>query len=157
MGIQQSKADDSSSDATSGFVGGSMTRSQSIRKRLEENEDHQRRSSRDKSYLPRMNNSQGQSSGIVMPTMHANPHSNAGGAIESPQWGWYMNLTPPSPNYTNHPLQKKQNTTANTSQASTASISSYESSPKRPTTKPNLIFQKLPSQKHRPNYPSVPL
>jgi hypothetical protein len=157
MGIQQSKADDSSSDATSGFVGGSMTRSQSIRKRLEENEDHQRRSSRDKSYLPRMNNSQGQSSGIVMPTMHANPHSNAGGAIESPQWGWYTNLTPPSPNYTNHPLQKKQNTTANTSQASTASISSYESSPKRPTTKPNLIFQKLPSQKHRPHYPSVPL
>ena len=137
-----------------GFVtaGGAMTRSRSIRAQLQENH-----APRDKaSYLPRM----APHGGVKMPSMNPHHHhhqtANAGG-IESPQWGWYTNLTPPTPEmYTSHPLQKKHN---NPSSGSTVSTSSETSKPKRPSsTQPNPIFQSLPSQrKERAAHPTIPL
>ena len=127
---------------------GGMTRSRSIRHQLEENQLH---AARDKSYLPRMTPHGG---GVVMPTMHNHPHHAPGvnGGIESPQWGWYTNLTPPSPEmYTGYSYPKKP---------STASVTSSEGNkPKRPScTKPNPIFQALPSQrKDRATHPTMPL
>lgn len=133
---------------------GGMSRSRSIRKQLEENQMHALRTSNEKSYLPKMNN---QGHGVAMPTMHGLPHqhhTNNNGGIESPQWGWYTNLTPPSPEmYSSNPLHKKQ-----PSSSSTASTLSDASMPKRASTKPNHIFQNLPSQKRdRTNCPALPL
>ena len=141
-------------DEHSVFVQGSMmTRSHSIRHQLEENPEHTHR--RDKSYLPRM---PAQGGGVIMPTMRDNhqPHGAGAGGIESPQWGWYTNLTPPSPEmYTSNPFHKNHNNTSTTSTASTASDAS---APKRPPcTKPNPIFQSLPSQRQKNQRPSPAL
>lgn len=141
-----------------GSSNGGMTRTRSVRHQLEENTSS---SSRDnKSYLPRMTPHGG---GVVMPTMHNHhPHppsssSALNGGIDSPQWGWYTNLTPPSPQmYTAHAYPKRG--------VSSASVTSSDGSnnnnkPKRPScTKPNPIFQSLPSQrKDRSTHPTMPL
>jgi len=139
MGNKQVSA---SKDEHSVFVQGSMmTRTRSIRHQLEENQAHSHR--RDKSYLPRM---APQGGGVVMPTMRDNqPHG--GGGIESPQWGWYTNLTPPSPEmYTSNPFHKKHNISS-TSTASTASDASAPMS--HSCSKPNPVFQSLPSQRQK--------
>mmetsp|Transcript_11763 Transcript_11763/g.22528 ORF Transcript_11763/g.22528 Transcript_11763/m.22528 type:complete len:153 (-) Transcript_11763:140-598(-) len=140
MGNKQITA---TNDGHSVFVQGSMmTRSRSIRHQLEENQAHVHR--RDKSYLPRMGP---QGGGVTMPTMQDNQPHGAGG-IESPQWGWYTNLTPPSPEmYTSNPLHKKHNNVSSTSTASTASDGSAPMSPQ--CSKPNPIFQSLPSQRQK--------
>ena len=126
------------------FVQGSMmTRSRSIRHQLEENQALAHR--RDKSYLPRMGP---QGGGVAMPTMRDNQPHGAGGT-ESPQWGWYTNLTPPSPEmYTSNPFHKKQNNVSSTSTASTASDASTAPMPTS-CNKPNPIFQSLPSQRQK--------
>lgn len=159
MGNKQSSTTGKETLAIHGLVGGGggsggMTRSRSIRTQLEENQLHTRRLADEKSYLPKMT-----SQGVVMPTMGGIPAhapANSNGGIDSPQWGWYMNLTPPSPEmYSSHqPLHKKPHTS---SSASTASVSSDASVPKRHSTKPNHIFQNLPSQKRdRATRPSLP-
>jgi len=44
-------------------------------------------------YMPKMN---GSGNGLVMPTRpYGNDHT--GNGVESPQWGWYINTTPPTP------------------------------------------------------------
>lgn len=97
MGNDQSLRDTpsatSSMESASNAYSNVMTRSQSVRNQLlEDNEGRQR----EKSYLPKMQgNNHG---GIVMPSMHSNtgPVGGGGGGgsgVESPQWGWYINTT----------------------------------------------------------------
>lgn len=134
----------SAKDEHSVFVPGSMmTRSRSIRHELEENPA--RTHGRDKSYLPRMTP---QGGGVVMPTMR-DTQPPGGGGMDSPQWGWYTNLTPPSPEmYTSNPLHCKKHT--NSSSASTAPTASDAAASKRPScSKPNPVFQSLPSQRQK--------
>jgi hypothetical protein len=51
-------------------------------------------------YLPKMSVRNEKNGGIIMPTR---PFGDpAGNGVESPQWGWYTNITPPTPDYS-HP------------------------------------------------------
>jgi hypothetical protein len=68
-------------------------------------------------YLPKMSVRNEKNGGIIMPTRPFGDNP-AGNGVESPQWGWYTNITPPTPDYS-HPssristLPRKSDLTSN--------------------------------------------
>jgi hypothetical protein len=110
-------------------------------------------------YLPKgMNRS---NTGVIMPSR---PHDFGGpstaGGIESPQWGWYINTTPPTPDMYHsgiRPLQKKQDSSANASQASSGTMASESST--ATSHQPNRIFQEMQDKRKGAamGWASVPL
>jgi hypothetical protein len=103
-------------------------------------------------YIPQMNQSK---NGLIMPTR---PYSSdpSGNGVESPQWGWYTNLTPPSPEmYQSHPSKtssKKENASnmPHNLQKGLQSCASVEA-------KPNQVFQNLQNQNAPTGWTSVPI
>jgi hypothetical protein len=95
-------------------------------------------------------------------TMHpqnVEPYSSGTNGYESPQWGWYINTTPPSPEMfhvtRNMKSRKPSDSTSVTSETSRASSISTVGG----NTLPNPVFQCL-QDKHKATptgWPSVPL
>lgn len=83
----------------------------------------------------------------------------AGGGIESPQWGWYINTTPPTPEmFHSRSSLQKHNSERSSSDHSSSGASVYD--PSNPATRgPNRVFQGLKAGSNRPpiGWPSVPL
>jgi hypothetical protein len=100
-------------------------------------------------YLPKgMNRSN--KNGVVMPSgpsVSGGPSPADG--IESPQWGWYISITPPTPDIyhrgSRQPLYKKQDSSANASQASSDTAASESST--ATSHQPNRIFQEMHSKR----------
>lgn len=121
--------------------------------------------------------------GLRMPTRPGMDHhssNNGGGAagaaggIESPQWGWYINTTPPTPEMyhsrsslhgnkhsSSHQHQGSASTSSNgsISMGSSSGTSSYDPSNPDASRGPNRVFQGLRAGSNRPpvGWPSVPL
>lgn len=91
--------------------------------------------------------------------------ANAGG-VDSPQWGWYINTTPPTPEvyYRPHKTRKpdpsrKQDSSSDTSEATAATEVSSGTTPGS-SAHPNPVFQNLQDNKNKAahmGWPSVPL
>jgi hypothetical protein len=106
-------------------------------------------------YLPKgLNRSH---NGVIMPTRPSGAGgTSAAGGIESPQWGWYINIntTPPTPDMYHsgsRALQKKQDSSAKASESpSSAAATSHQ---------PNRIFQDLQEKRQGAymGWSSVPL
>lgn len=103
-------------------------------------------------YIPKMN---GTEKGIIMPTR---PHGmdHVGGGVDSPQWGWYINTTPPTPEmyYSQSTMNKK--------------VEAKGNGPPRPTSQPvvpaekakcqhNQVFKNLQSNNTPMGWTSVPI
>ena len=88
------------------------------------------------------------------------PFSSGTNGYESPQWGWYINTTPPSPEMfyssRNNKIRKGTGSTSDTSEMSRDSVLSNASGN---NAYPNPVFQCLQDKhKARPaGWPSVPL
>ena len=87
------------------------------------------------------------------PMRPVEPYSSGTGGIDiSPQYGWYVNTTPPTPEiYYNRPQYQKSRKSASssdTSQASSAGTATAE--PMANYARPNPIFQGL-QDKHKTN------
>jgi hypothetical protein len=113
-------------------------------------------------YLPkgRMNRS---SNGVIMPS---GPYGSGGAStadgIESPQWGWYISITPPTEIYHSRSrpaaIQKKPGSSGSTSQASSDTAASGSST--ATSHQPNHIFQEMVHNKRKGaslGWSSVPL
>jgi hypothetical protein len=106
-------------------------------------------------YIPQMNQNK---NGLMMPTRpYGSDLSGNGGESQSPQWGWYTNLTPPSPEmYQSHPARKTPSKKENASnvphnlQKGLQSCVSAEA-------KPNQVFQNLQNQNAPTGWTSVPI
>ena len=93
------------------------------------------------------------------------PYSSGTGGEWSPQWGWYINTTPPAPDiyYSSRPgKSRKPDSTSNTSQgtASTESSSLSTSCNSGDHSLPNPVFQGLQDKNRAAPlgwHPSVPL
>jgi hypothetical protein len=110
-------------------------------------------------YLPKLMNRS--NNDVVMPSR---PHGSGGpstaGGIESPQWGWYINTTPPTPDMYHsgsRSLHKKQDSSANASQASSVTVASESST--ATSHQPNRIFQEMQDKRKGASmgWASVPL
>ena len=110
-------------------------------------------------YLPKLMNRS--KNDAIMPSR---PHGSGGpstaGGIESPQWGWYINTTPPTPDMYhsgNKSLHKKQDSSADASQASAGTAASESST--ATSHQPNRIFQELQDKRQGASmgWASVPL
>ena len=79
--------------------------------------------------------------------------SSVDGEIESPQWGWFLRTTPPTPQmYQSH---SKHPSTGDSSLASTGTASSTSTVP---TAHPNPVFQGLQDNtRHAMDWSGVPL
>lgn len=164
MEVAEASASASSSEDNENPISGGITRTRSVRNHLLESEVH---TQREKSFLPRIQQPRNNEL-VKMPSMSSSsktpPTSNVPG-VESPQYGWFIRTTPPTPEmYYSKSYHRKQESEASTSQASTASILSDASSSygthsiPTPPVKPNLIFQGLQDRnKDRTNFPAVPL
>jgi len=97
-------------------------------------------------------------SGLIMPTRPVgHEKGNAGG--DSPQWGWYINTTPPPPEmYCSRPSQKSEGK-SETSTASQSSFSTWSATRSdMPAGGPNRVFKGLQSSAKAPmGWPSFPL
>jgi hypothetical protein len=134
----------------------SMTRTHSVTanaSRLESTQDETTR------YLPKGINRS--NNGNVMPPR---PYGSGGpstvGGIESPQWGWYINTTPPTPDRYHsgsRSLHKKQDSSSNTSQAWSGTGVSESST--ATSHQPNRIFQEMQEKRQGASmgWSSVPL
>jgi hypothetical protein len=130
------------------------------------NEQHESTQDEIARYLPKMMNRF--SNGVIMPSK---PYG-CGGAyttggiespqcIDSPQWGWYISITPPASDMyhcdsrTLH--HNKQDSPANTSQGSSGTMA-FESSAAT-THRPNRIFKDMHNKRKDASigWPSVPL
>lgn len=88
------------------------------------------------------------------------PYSSGTGGYESPQWGWYINTTPPSPDiyYSKHPSKSRKLPDVSTSDVSMTS-GETTSTASTGNAHPNPVFQGL-QDKHKAapmGWPSVPL
>jgi len=106
--------------------------------------------------------------GLIMPTrpvgmgVHGgDPHGNG---IESPQWGWYINTTPPTPEmYHSRSSLKHRGTDKSdysTSSSATSALSSDVTAYRNAAMRgPNRVFQGLKAGSNRPpvGWPNVPL
>lgn len=85
----------------------------------------------------------------------------AGGGIESPQWGWYINTTPPTPEmfHSRSSLHKHSSERSGSSSSDTSSGASVYDPSNSATRGPNRVFQGLKAGSNRPpiGWPSVPL
>jgi hypothetical protein len=137
----------------------SMTRTNSVTANASGLEPTQDETTQDETtrYLPKgMNRS---NHGVSMPLRPHSGPSTAGG-IESPQWGWYINTTPPTPDMYHggsRPLHKKQDSSANASQASSGTVASESST--ATSHQPNRIFQDMQDKRKGASmgWSSVPL
>lgn len=104
-------------------------------------------------------------SGLIMPTrpvgmgVHGgDPHGNG---IESPQWGWYINTTPPTPEmyHSRSSLKHRDTNKSNTSASASALSSDVAAYHNAAMRGPNRVFQGLKAGSNRPpvGWPSVPL
>jgi len=132
-----------------------LTRSQSIRNTLEQDASPSHQSQQEQastipkaipSYLPR-NMTQGQPGGIVMPRYHHHHHNSHSATTTdirsgeaSPQYGFYVNITPPSPPMY-APKKPSCNSMASTAASSVTSATTTSPPPQARTTNP--IFQGL--------------
>lgn len=139
-------------------VRSAMSRSRSIKS----NANRLEKSQMDNKYLPSSHRPNNSLLKQTMPyTTHhgVEPFSSGTGGYESPQWGWYINTTPPTPEmYYSRPTKSvKPDLSSETSQASSsgeASIATIGNS-----HHPNPVFQGL-QDKHKASpmgWPSVPL
>ena len=94
--------------------------------------------------------------------------SSGTGGEQSPQWGWYINTTPPTPDiYSSRPHKTaRSSTTCDTSQTSTAATESSTMSslstcnPGDRHSQPNPVFQEMQDKNRAAPmgwHPSVPL
>jgi hypothetical protein len=133
-----------------------LTRTNSVTANASGLESTQAETSR---YLPKlMNRSKNDAITPSRPQGSGGP-STAGG-IESPQWGWYINTTPPTPDMYHSgskSLHKKQDSSANASQAS-AGTTAF-GSPTTTSHQPNRIFQEMQDKRQGASmgWASVPL
>lgn len=101
-------------------------------------------------YIPKMNHRSENNKGLIMPTRpYGGSDATNNGGIESPQWGWYTNLTPPSPEmYHSH-----------FSKASSKPQVGVASPPFMPSGKcgHNQVFQHLQNSKAPVGWTSVPI
>jgi hypothetical protein len=95
-------------------------------------------------YIPKMNRAD--NNGLIMPTRPFGPDATNG--VDSPQWGWYINTTPPTPEmYHSHSSKtSKQQLGLN-------------GAPSNPTSKSchNQVFQNLQNSKAPIGWTSVPI
>jgi hypothetical protein len=132
-----------------------------------------------KAMLNRSNN------GVVMPSGpygsgkpgpygSGGPSSTVDGSIESPQWGWYISITPPTEIHHSRitpptemyysrirpaaAIQKKQSSASNISETSSDTAASSESSPAT-SHQPNRIFQDMQERQQGASmgWASIPL
>jgi len=102
-----------------------------------------------------------------VPGVAGSAGNGAGGGIDSPQWGWYINTTPPTPEMY-HSRSSLTKSSSNGSSANdpygspslltTAGMPTYDAS--IPAARgPNRVFQGLKAGSNRPTvgWPSVPL
>jgi len=92
------------------------------------------------------------------------PYSSGAGGEQSPQWGWYINTTPPTPDiYSSRPHKaRKPDSTSDTSQGTATTESSTMSTSCNPGdhSLPNPVFQGLQDKNRAAPmgwHPSVPL
>ena len=91
------------------------------------------------------------------------PYSSGTGGEWSPQWGWYINTTPPAPVYSSRPVKaRKPDSTSDTSQGTASTESSSSSTSYNPGdhSLPNPVFQGLQDKNRAAPlgwHPSVPL
>ena len=99
--------------------------------------------------------------GLIMPTrpMGMGAAGNDGNGIESPQWGWYINTTPPTPEMYHSRSSLKHTAKSDHSAASAASSDTATVCDNPVTRGPNRVFQGLKAGSNRPTvgWPSVPL
>jgi hypothetical protein len=84
--------------------------------------------------------------------------SGTSGGYDSPQWGWYINTTPPSPEMF-HSVRTMKSSSKPTDSTSDTSDTSRESAVSAGSSQPNPLFQCL-QDKHKAaptGWPSVPL
>jgi hypothetical protein len=85
----------------------------------------------------------------LMPTMPYRSHtvepfsSASASGVESPQWGWYTNITPPTPEMYYSRPHRKQASTSDSSAMSTDTGHTESSSGTVPGAQPNPIFRGL--------------
>jgi hypothetical protein len=98
-------------------------------------------------------------------TMHhhlgVEPYSSGTGGYESPQWGWYINTTPPSPEmyHSSRPTKSRKGSGTSTSDTSEAKGETCSTVNTTGNAYPNPVFQGL-QDKHKAapmGWPSVPL
>jgi len=77
--------------------------------------------------------------GIAIPTRPCNSHTSTTSEGEaSPQWGWYINTTPPTPEmYHSRPPKKRQVTSDDPPSIPNATIKSHSA------VQPNKVFEDL--------------
>lgn len=119
--------------------------------------------SQQRRYIPKMDRAH--HGGLIMPTRPmgttsaADHHSKSAG-VESPQWGWYINTTPPTPEmYHSRSSMFKHNHSNSSSDYSFTSTTASTSSDVSQYQAPNRVFQGLKASSNKPHmgWPSVPL
>ena len=100
-------------------------------------------------YIPRMGHSEG---GLIKPTRPYGGVSNAHGGVESPQWGWYINTTPPTPEMYHSSSAAKSKTHRS---SPTPSIQSQPSIDEAVCH--NQVFQNLQNANRPMGWTSVPI
>lgn len=113
-------------------------------------------------YIP--NFDRNHTSGLIMPTrpMGMMAGDARGDGIESPQWGWYINTTPPTPEMY-HSRSSLKHHSGKSDHSESTSGTSYSSSSADESSSairgPNRVFQGLKAGSNRPpmGWPSVPL
>lgn len=96
--------------------------------------------------------------GIVMPNMSRKTEVNSSGEY-SPQWGWYINTTPPTQEVYAKNVPKQMETSGSTvSTGTTTTGASFASTSVVVVGEPNPIFQNLRDKHKIPmGWPSVPI
>jgi hypothetical protein len=99
--------------------------------------------------------------GMIMPTRpyggsHKIDETIANGSETSPQWGWYINTTPPTPEmyYSNNSSSAKFITNKTTTKTATTTLVQASSNGKRCQ---NQVFQNLQSSNTPMGWTSVPI
>jgi hypothetical protein len=174
MGNQQIKGCGVTVSDSTGDAGdkGVMPRSTSVRRRMENQQDeveavflplalHKRveQMSAEPRYLPRGLDKA--HNGIRVPRMPTysieQASSGSSEGVESPQWGWFLRTTPPTPQMYSRPFhQKNYPSTGDASLSSTGTESSVNT---LPGSHPNAVFQGM-QDRHKTmpiGWSSVPL
>jgi len=91
--------------------------------------------------------------GIKMPKAPYSTSGSSTSGIESPQWGWYISMTPPTPE-----MYNRQSTLSVETIDSYVSDSSSRIEEYKERSKPNSVFQNMREANRAPRgWPSVPL
>ena len=101
-------------------------------------------------YIPKMTLAE---KGLIMPTR---PHGNdlSGNGIESPQWGWYINTTPPTPEmyYAGQSSRSARKTDSHHLSSGTQPGQTTDAKPQH-----NQVFQSLQNKNAPMGWTSVPI